>query len=115
MTTLSFARDIAPLLTAAGGCMKNVQLGDDQGTENIDLGNYDIVKRFYYRIQVAIHGHDFDQNTGQPLPGSHPLLVKSGPDAGQFVLAPHPMPPSRRLAQATIDLYDQWVDQGMPA
>lgn len=117
MTQVTFDEDIKPIFANYVGCMKNVVLSDESGTENLDLSNYDIVKRFYYQIQVAIHGYDFENN--KPRPGANPLQVKEGKDKGQYVVAPHPMPPRRdpnqdpRLAQKDIDLYDQWVDGGM--
>lgn len=107
----SFKSDIKPIFANYVTCMKRVVLGDTQGTANLELDDYECVKRFYYEIQVAIHGYDLEV-------GAPPLLVKNGPDKGKPVKAPHPMPPggsNNRLAQAKIDLYDQWVKEGMSA
>lgn len=117
MANITFEKDIKPILGKFAGCMKNVVLTDEEGSENLDLNNYEIVKRFYYQIQVAIHGYDLQK--GQPRPGATPLLVKEGPDKGKYVVAPHAMPPrdqngnERRLPQEQIDLYDQWVAEGL--
>lgn len=107
----SFKNDIKPIFAGYAACMKRVVLGDTEGTANLALDDYDCVKRFYYQVQVAIHGYDV-------AVGAPPLLVKGGPDKGKPVVAPHPMPPggiNKRLKQAEIDLYDQWVEEGMLA
>ena len=106
---ISFKTDIKPIFAKYVACMKGVQLGDTEGTANLELDDYECVKRFYYQVQVAIHGYDLDVK-------APPLLVKDGPDRGKPVKAPHSMPPGgskNRLAQAKIDLYDQWVKEGM--
>ncbi|MCH8617540.1 hypothetical protein [Undibacterium sp. TS12] len=108
---VSFKTDIKPIFASYVPCMKRVVLGDQQGTANLELDNYECVKRFYYEVQVAIHGYDV-------AVGAPPLLVKDGPDKGKPAAAPHPMPPGgkeKRLKQASIDLYDQWVKEGMRA
>ncbi len=108
---ISFETDIKPIFADYAACMKRVVLGDTEGTANLELDNYECVKRFYYQVQVAIHGYDL-------AVGAPPLLVKDGPDKGQPVVASHPMPPGgskNRLEQAEIDLYDQWVEEGMLA
>lgn len=46
-------------------CMKNIQVSDDDGTAFLDLSNYELVKRFYSQIQVAIHGHDLNDKQTQ--------------------------------------------------
>ena len=118
MTTVIFEQDIKPIFAPYVGCMKNVVLGDAEGTEHLDLGNYDIVKRFHYQIQVAIHGYDYVD--GKLRPGAQSLYVKEGKDKGEPVKkAPHPMPPSPpdgpgRLADADIKKFDDWITIGMP-
>ncbi|PXX46795.1 hypothetical protein [Undibacterium pigrum] len=106
---VSFNSDIKPIFARYTACMKRVVLGDTQGTANLELDDYECVKRFYYQVQVAIHG--YDEAVGAP-----PLLVKDGPDKGKPVKASHPMPPGgekSRMDQKKIDLYDQWVKEGM--
>lgn len=46
---------------SATNCMRNIQVSDDDGTEFLDLSDYDVVVRFASQIQVAIHGHDLDK------------------------------------------------------
>jgi hypothetical protein len=109
----SFEKDIKPIFANYVTCMKKVVLSDTEGTANLELDQYDSVKRFNYQVQVAIHGYDDSSLGDKPL-----LLVKDGPDKGKQVVAPHPMPPGgrqNRLPQTKIALYDQWVKEGMPA
>lgn len=91
MPTISFKDDIKPIFSNYVACMKNVVVTDEEGTENLDLSNYNTVKRFHHIIQVAIHGHENDST------------------------APHRMPPGDPLPEESIRLFDRWVDEGMPA
>ncbi len=91
MSGTSFEKDIMPIFINSVACMKNVVVADEDGTENLDLSDYDIVKRFHHIIQVAIHGYE---------PGS---------------TAPHRMPPGAPLDNADIQKFDQWIDDGMLA
>ena len=88
---ITFENKIKPMFAPYVNCMKNVVVADEEGTENLDLGNYEIVKRFHHIIQVAIHGYD------------------------EGSTAPHPMPPGGPLEEDDIRDFDIWVDEGMPA
>lgn len=118
MSKLSFERDIKCLFAKYIHDMKNVNLSSTEGTESLLLGSYESVKFFHYKIQIAIHGYDFGSN-GLPLVAEkHLLSDRSNP--GHYVKsAPHPMPPrppdgDGRLPQEAIDIFDQWVKDGMP-
>ena len=91
MSTLSFNDDIKPIFSNYVACMKNVVVADEEGTENLDLSNYETVKRFHHIIHVAIHGHESGST------------------------APHRMPPGGPLPDESIQLFDQWIDEGMAA
>jgi len=110
----SFKRDVKGLFSKYAADMKAVvlPLPDGSGTGILNLGDYDSVKLFYYPVQVAIHGYDYDDNVRSTL--SDAQLLRDPADASQFVTsAPHPMPPDNRLPQQAIDLYDQWVRDGL--
>lgn len=133
MSQLSFAKDIKPLFAKYIINMENVSLEDSKGTRNLLLGSYASVKYFHYKIQVAIHGYDFvSKETKLPGLTDEQLLLKQDGSQNDFVRsAPHPMPPSvdfhlqpgqiepftppsPRLPQLAIDIFDEWVKQGMP-
>lgn len=115
MNKLSFARDIKCLFAKYINDMTDVPVSNTKGTQTLQLGNYESVKYFYYQIQVAIHGYDFDR-AGQTRIDEKYLLRDAN---GNFVKsAPHPMPPEPpqgdgRLPQEAINLFDQWVRDGM--
>ncbi len=115
MSKLSFARDIKCLFAKYINGMTDVPLATNEGVKTLQLGSYDSVKYFYYQIQVAIHGYDFDR-AGHALVDEKYLLRDAN---GNFVTsAPHPMPPEPpqgdgRLPQEAINLFDQWVRDGM--
>jgi hypothetical protein len=117
MATVSFEQDIKPIFSDYTSCMDNKIVSDDDGTENLRLGDYNIVKRFHYLIQVSIHGHDndLDEDGNLRWPDAKPLFIEKDPDKGKPVVAAHPMPPRSRLTQKDIDTYDQWIKAGMPA
>lgn len=115
MSKLSFARDIKGLFAKYINGMTDVPLATKDGTRTLQLGDYESVKYFYYQIQVAIHGYDFDR-AGKTQIDEKYLLRDAN---GNFVKsAPHPMPPEPpqgdgRLPQEAINLFDQWVRDGM--
>jgi len=89
MTYLSFNTDIRPIFKDYVDKMKKVVLVDDDGTESLDLSNYEHVKRFNIIIQAVIHGYE-DGST-----------------------VPHKMPPSGPLCSDDIKKFDQWISDGM--
>lgn len=115
MNKLSFARDIKYLFAKYINGMTDVPLATKDGTRTLQLGNYDSVKYFYYQIQVSIHGYDFDREGKTKIDEKY-LLRDANGDFVKF--APHPMPPEPpqgdgRLPQEAINLFDQWVRDGM--
>ena len=90
MPKITFNKDVRPIFAPSVSCMKNVVVADEEGTENLDLSNYDTVKRFHQMIQAAIHGHE----------------TKT---------AAHAMPPGGLLGNADIETFDQWIVDGMLA
>jgi hypothetical protein len=117
MSKLSFEKDVKCLFAKYIDDMKNVKLSTPGGTQTLYLGSYESVKQFYYEIQVAIHGYDFNQ--GQQMVPTSQLLPLRGGQPGQYVTsAPHPMPPQPpvgggSLPAQAIAIFDQWVRDGM--
>lgn len=115
MSALSFEKDVKCIFAKYAADMCKVKLASPSGTQVLQLGNYESVKLFYYEIQVAIHGYDFDREGNQRVTNEQLLPVRGGLP-GEFVKsAPHPMPVDGPLPQEGIDIYDQWVRDGMPA
>ncbi len=115
MSKLSFARDIKGLFAKYINGMTDVSLATKEGVKTLQLGNYDSVKYFHYQIQVSIHGYDFDRNGQTQIPPQYWLRDAAG---NVVKSAPHPMPPEPpdgdgRLPQEAINLFDQWVRDGM--
>ncbi|MFZ6770932.1 hypothetical protein ACO0LM_28080 [Undibacterium sp. Di26W] len=114
MKKLSFKDDIKCLFSKYTAEMDKVKLATESGTQTLHLGNYESVKFFYYQIQVAIHGYDYDRANGKWLVKSEERLPVRGGKYDEFIkAAPHPMPPSGKLPQEAINIYDQWVREGM--
>ncbi|MGB9366418.1 MAG: hypothetical protein WCE79_10430 [Xanthobacteraceae bacterium] len=90
MPGIGFNEDIKPLFEPFVGCMKNIDIGTDEGVFTVDLGDYDTVKRLHEFILTAIRGHD---------PATETL---------------NPMPPGGPLDKAEIDMFAQWISDGMP-
>jgi hypothetical protein len=110
---MSFKRDVKGLFSKYAADMGTISLPipKGEGTAELNLGDYDSVKLFYYPIQVAIHGYDYDADVRATLSDAQLLRDTNG----QLVTsAPHPMPVDNRLPQQAIDIYDQWVRDGMP-
>ena len=117
MSKLSFEKNVKCLFAKYIDDMKDVNVSSNKGTQSLLLGNYESVKEFYYKIQVAIHGYDFDRN-GVPLVATRHLLADRNNPGKYVTSAPHPMPPEPpqgdgRLPQYAIDIFDQWVKDGM--
>ena len=113
MSALSFEKDVKCIFSKYVADMDRIQLASPSGTRVLQLGNYESVKLFYYEIQVAIHGYDFDNEGKQRVANNQLLPVRDGLP-GEFVKsAPHPMPINGPLPQEGIAIYDQWVRDGM--
>ncbi len=112
MSALSFEKDVKCLFSKYVADMCKIKLASPSGTQVLQLGNYESVKLFYYEIQVALHGYDFVD--GVQVVADNQLLPVRGGLPGEFVKsAPHPMPIDGPLPQEGIDIYDQWVRDGM--
>lgn len=123
---LSFERDIKGLFYKYAQDMQSIALATntdqdkDQNNDGGDirhliLNDYQSVKAFHLRIQKSLHGYDYDSNSGRwlvPEPQRLPVPGGSGDDRW-LKSAPHPMPPDGPLPQQGIDLFDQWVRDGM--
>lgn len=112
----SFKRDVQGLFSRYVADMNKVKLNNpsSSGVRVLRLNEYESVKDFHYQIQVALHGYDYDSRTDTWLVSAeHRLLVRGG-RAGEYVRsAPHPMPPDGPMPQEGIDIFDQWVRDGM--
>lgn len=112
----SFKRDVQGLFSRYVADMNKVKLNNpsSSGVRVLRLNEYESVKDFHYQIQVALHGYDYDSRSDTWLVSAeHRLLVRGG-RAGEYVRsAPHPMPPDGPMPQEGIDIFDQWVRDGM--
>lgn len=112
----SFKRDVQGLFSRYVADMNKVKLNNpsSSGVRVLRLNEYESVKDFHYQIQVALHGYDYDSRSDTWLVSAeHRLLVRGG-RAGEYVRsAPHPMPPDGSMPQEGIDIFDQWVRDGM--
>lgn len=112
----SFKRDVQGLFSRYVADMNKVKLNNPSapGVRLLRLNDYASVKDFHYQIQVALHGYDYDSRSGTWLVGPAHRLPKRGGKAGEYVQsAPHPMPPDGAMPQEGIDIFDQWVRDGM--
>lgn len=112
----SFKRDVQGLFSKYVADMNKVKLSNPaaSGVRLLRLNEYASVKDFYYQIQVALHGYDYDSRNGKWLVSAAHRLPKRGGKAGEYVQsAPHPMPPDGAMPQEGIDIFDQWVRDGM--
>ncbi|HEU4818331.1 hypothetical protein [Janthinobacterium sp.] len=112
----SFKRDVQGLFSRYVADMNKVKLSNpaSTGVQRLYLNDYVSVKAFAWQIQVAIHGYDYDSRNEKWLVDAHHRLRKPGGGEGQYVMsAPHPMPPDGRMPQEGIDIFDQWVRDGM--
>lgn len=90
MPGIGFNEDIRPIFEPFADCMKNVDIGTEEGVFTVDLADYETVKKLHDHILTAIRGHD---------------------PATATVNA---MPPGAPLDKADIDKFAQWIDDGMP-
>ena len=90
MPGTGFNEDIRPIFKPFVNCMKNIDIGTEEGVFTVDLGDYQTVKKLHEFILTAIRGHDPKTATANP------------------------MPPSGPLDGADIDKFAQWIDDGMP-
>jgi hypothetical protein len=112
----SFKRDVQGLFSRYVADMNKVKLSNpaSTGVQRLYLNDYASVKAFAWQIQVAIHGYDYDSRNEKWLVDAGHRLRKPGGGEGQYVMsAPHPMPPDGRMPQEGIDIFDQWVRDGM--
>ena len=112
----SFKRDVQGLFSKYVADMNKVKLNNpsSSGVCLLRLNEYASVKDFYYEIQVALHGYDYDSRSEAWLVGPEHRLPKRGGKPGEYVQsAPHPMPPDGAMPQEGIDIFDQWVRDGM--
>jgi hypothetical protein len=112
----SFKRDVQGLFSKYVADMNKVKL-NSPGTTGVrlpHLNDYESVKAFHYQIQVSIHGYDYDGRNEQWLvSAAHRLPARDGGKEKYIKSAPHPMPPDGPLPQEAIDIFDQWVRDGM--
>jgi len=90
MPGIGFNEDIRPIFEPFVDCMKNIDIGTEEGVFTVDLGDFVTVKRLHDFILTAIRGHD-------------PVTATL-----------NPMPPGEPLDKADIDMFAQWIDDGMP-
>lgn len=115
-TPKSFKRDVQGLFSRYVADMNKVKLNNpsSSGVRLLRLNEYESVKDFHYQIQVALHGYDYDSRSETWLVSAGHRLLKRGGKAGEYVQsAPHPMPPDGPMPQEGIDIFDQWVKDGM--
>ncbi|MED5596809.1 hypothetical protein [Janthinobacterium sp. P210006] len=112
----SFKRDVQGLFSRYVADMNKVKLNNpsSSGVRVLRLNEYESVKDFHYQIQVALHGYDYDSRSDTWLVSAEHRLLVQGGRAGEYVRsAPHPMPPDGPMPQEGIDIFDQWVRDGM--
>jgi hypothetical protein len=90
MAGIGFNEDIRPLFAPFAPCMANVDIPTDQGVFTVELGDYERVKLLHEYILTAIRGWDPATPSG------------------------HPMPPGGPLPPQSINMFAQWIDDGMP-
>jgi hypothetical protein len=112
---ISFQRDVMGLFYKYAADMAQVSINTPEHKLRIPvLNDYQSVKNFHYQIQIALHGYDYDAGSGEWLVPEAQRLPSNGGQPGEWVMsAPHPMPPDGRMPQLGIDLFDQWVRDGM--
>jgi hypothetical protein len=89
MAGTGFNEDIRPMFAPFARCMANINIATDEGVFTVDLGDYERVKLLHAFILIAIRGHDPATPSG------------------------HPMPPGGPLPPEKIQLFAQWIDEGM--
>ena len=112
----SFKRDVQGLFSKYVADMNKVKLNNpsSSGVRLLRLNEYASVKDFYYQIQVALHGYDYDGASGTwRVSAEHRLPQRDGKPGEYVRSAPHPMPPDGPMPQEGIDIFDQWVRDGM--
>lgn len=86
---VTFKEHILPLFRPYANAMRNIQVASEDGVEPAMLDDYDFVKRFHNRILARLKGvNEF----GQSVPV---------------------MPPSGKLPEAKIKLFEDWIAGGM--
>jgi len=90
MPGIGFNEDIGPIFAPFAPCMINVNISTDQGVFPVDLQDYERVKLLHAEILTAIRGWDPATPSGNR------------------------MPPGGPLPSASINMFAQWIDDGMP-
>jgi hypothetical protein len=90
MPNIGFNEDIRRIFQGSARCMANINIATDQGVFTVDLTSYQRVKLLHQYILIAIRGHD-----------------PATPSA-------NPMPPGGPLPPASIEMFAQWIKDGMP-
>ena len=90
MAAIGFNEDIQPLFEPFARCMKNITIGTEEGVFVVNLGDFETVKRLHEFILIAIRVHD-------------PATATS-----------NPMPPDGPLEPEQIEMFAQWIKDGMP-
>jgi hypothetical protein len=91
---------IKAILVPGLGCMAGRTIATDDGVFEIDLGDYQSVKRLHAVIAAALNGWARDANGQWKVP---PTKTKD-----------RAMPPGSPLAVADVDAFLTWVANGMP-
>jgi hypothetical protein len=87
---VGFEEDIKPIFAPYAACMAGVTIATSQGAFPVLLDDYERVKLLHAEIRTAIRGYDPATPTAHPMP-----------------------PGGTPLPTAQLDLYDQWIDEGM--
>lgn len=88
---VTFNEHIKPMFSPYAGAMRQVQVSSADGVEQAEIDDYDFVKRFHGRILARIKGMN---SFGQKVP------VMPPPDSGY-------------LSPEQIQLFEQWIADGM--
>jgi hypothetical protein len=91
---------IKDILIPGLGCMAGRTIATDDGVFDIDLSDYQSVKRLHEVIAAALNGWMRDANGAWTVP------YQKKKDRA--------MPPSGPLAVENVDAFLTWVEDGMP-
>jgi hypothetical protein len=91
---------IKAILVPGLGCMAGRTIATDEGVFEIDLGNYQSVKRLHKVIAVALNAWERDANGKWKVPHRR--------------TKDRAMPPSSPLPVEQVNTFLSWVNDGMP-